>query len=316
MFRKNCLTIPAVNDATKFGKVAVLFGGNSAERAISLEGGQAVLNALRNRQVEAYGIDVGRSTLQQLTQNHYDRIFLMLHGRGGEDGTVQGALETLGLAYTGSGVSGSALSMDKARTKYLWQATGIPTPRFQVAKSETEILAAAKELGFPLIVKPVHEGSSIGASKITSTKELSEAWCLASSYDSFVLVERWVDGVEYTAAILGQTVFPLIRLETPRTFYDFEAKYSDSAGTQYHCPCGLGSYQEKLLGDMALRAFEVLGACGWGRVDFICDASGEPWFIEVNTIPGMTGHSLVPMAAHAAGISFDDLVWRILETSF
>nr|VFK03130.1 MAG: D-alanine-D-alanine ligase [Candidatus Kentron sp. H] len=299
----------------EFGKVAVLFGGDSAERAISLESGRAVLDALRGRRVEAEGLDVQQDMVGQLARGCYDRAFVILHGRGGEDGTVQGALESMGIAYTGTGVLGSALSMDKARTKYLWQATGIPTPPFRVVESEEKLMVAAKELGFPLCVKPVREGSSIGTSKVIDSGTLSEAWYLAARYDSLVLVERWVEGVEYTVAILGGMLFPLIRLETDRVFYDFDAKYRDDAGTQYHCPCGLDIRREKLLGEVALRAFQILGARGWGRVDFLCDALGEPWFIEVNTIPGMTSHSLVPMAARAVGMSFDQLVWRILETS-
>ncbi|MBT8420055.1 MAG: D-alanine--D-alanine ligase [Gammaproteobacteria bacterium] len=314
--KKNDLNSPSVNDPAQFGKVVVLFGGNSAERAISLDSGRAVLNALHHRQVDAHGLDAGQDLLGQLARGGYDRAFVILHGRGGEDGTVQGALETMGIAYTGTGVLGSALGMDKARTKYLWQAAGIPTPPFRIVTSQDELMAAARELGFPLCVKPIHEGSSIGASKVTDSSGLMEAWYLAARYDSLVLAERWIDGVEYTAAILGKTVLPFIRLETPRIFYDFDAKYCDGAGTQYHCPCGLDADQEKSFGDIAFRAFEVLGARGWGRVDFLCDASGEPWFIEVNTIPGMTDHSLVPMAAQAVGMSFDQLVWQILETSF
>lgn len=306
----------AVNHPAEFGKVAVLFGGSSAERLVSLESGRAVLDALLHRNVDAHGIDVGEDVLTQLARDRYDRAFVILHGRGGEDGTLQGALDTIGIAYTGSGVLGSALSMDKVRTKNLWQAVGIPTPPFRVVRSESELVWAAKELGLPLIVKPVHEGSSIGVSKIADLWELNKAWYRAAHYDPLVLVERWIDGAEYTAAILNQTVFPLIRLETPRSFYDFDAKYSDNAETRYCCPCGLDTHQEEFFGDIALRAFEVLGAYGWGRVDFLCDAQGEPWFIEMNTVPGMTDHSLVPMAARAAGISFDQLVWRILETSF
>ncbi|VFM95042.1 MAG: D-alanine--D-alanine ligase [Candidatus Kentron sp. G] len=315
MNSENYPNIPSVNHPAEFGKVAVLFGGDSAERAISLESGRAVLDALRVRQVDAHGLDVRQNVVEQLTRDWYDRAFVVLHGRGGEDGTVQGALESIGLAYTGTGILGSALSMDKARTKYLWQATGIPTPPFRVVESEETLMAAARELGFPLCVKPVHEGSSIGASKVTDSGELTEAWQLATRYDPLVLAERWIEGVEYTAAILGRVVFPLIRLETPRIFYDFDAKYRDHTGTRYHCPCGLGADREKSFADIAFRAFTIVGACGWGRVDFLLDASGEPWFIEVNTVPGMTSHSLVPMAARAVGMSFEQLAWRILETS-
>nr|VFK22124.1 MAG: D-alanine--D-alanine ligase [Candidatus Kentron sp. MB] len=304
-----------VSDSARFGKVAVLFGGISAERGISLESGRAVLNALRRGKVDAHGIDVGKDVLTQLTRGCYDRAFVVLHGRGGEDGTLQGALETIGIAYTGSGVLGSALGMDKARTKYLWQAVGIPTPAFRVVGSESELVSASEELGLPVIVKPIREGSSIGVTKVTDLSVLHEAWCRAAHYDSLVLVEQWIDGVEYTASILGRRVLPLIRLETSRIFYDFEAKYEANAGTQYYCPCGLDVRQERLLGDIALHAFEVPGGHGWGRVDFLCDKSGNPWFIETNTVPGMTNHSLLPMAAQFAGISFDQLVWKMLETS-
>nr|VFJ88338.1 MAG: D-alanine-D-alanine ligase [Candidatus Kentron sp. LFY]VFJ93450.1 MAG: D-alanine-D-alanine ligase [Candidatus Kentron sp. LFY]VFK18506.1 MAG: D-alanine-D-alanine ligase [Candidatus Kentron sp. LFY] len=306
---------PSVNHPAEFGKVAVVFGGVSAERVISLESGQAVLDALHRKNVDAYGLDAGEDVLVRLMRDCYDRVFVVLHGRGGEDGTLQGVLETIGIPYTGSGILGSALSMDKARTKYLWQAAGIPTPPFRVVRSESELIYAAKELGLPVIVKPIHEGSSIGISKITNLWNLDEAWFRATHYDSLVLVERWIDGMEYTASILKQNVFPLIRLETPRIFYDFEAKYSPNVGTQYYCPCGLSAHQEEFLRNIALRAFEILGGHGWGRVDFLCDASGEPWFIEINTVPGMTDRSLVPMAARSVGISFDQLVWQILETS-
>jgi len=306
---------PAISHPTEFGKVAVLFGGVSAERIVSLESGRAVLDALHRANVDAYGIDVGADVLTQLARNSYDRVFVALHGRGGEDGTLQGMLETIGIPYTGSGVLGSALSMDKARTKYLWQSIGIPTPPFQVVRTESELIRAAKELGLPVIVKPVHEGSSIGVSKVTDPWDMSKAWHQAVRYDPLVLVERWIDGVEYTASILGRKVLPLIKLETPRIFYDFDAKYSSNIGTKYHCPCGLDAYREEFLGSTALHAFEILGAHGWGRVDFLCDASGDPWFIEINTVPGMTDHSLVPMAARSIGMSFDQLVWRILETS-
>lgn len=307
--------MPSVNHPADFGKVAVLFGGVSAERLISLESGRAVLNALRRNNVDAYGIDVGKDVLIRLVQDRYDRAFVALHGRGGEDGTLQGGLETIGIAYTGSGVLGSAISMDKARTKYLWQAAGIPTPPFRVVGSESELIQAVEELALPVIVKPVHEGSSIGISKVTDLRDLNEAWLRAAHYDSLVLVERWIDGVEYTASILDRKVFPLIRLETQRIFYDFQAKYNSNAGTRYHCPCGLDDHREKFLANIALRAFETLGAHGWGRVDFLCDKAGEPWFIEINTVPGLTSHSLAPMAARSVGVGFEQLVWQILETS-
>lgn len=305
-----------VTRAQDFGRVAVLFGGQSAERAVSLESGQAVLDALRRSGVDAHALDPQSDLLERLRGAHFDRVFVVLHGRGGEDGIIQGALESAGLPYTGSGVLGSALSMDKARTKLLWQALAIPTPAFRLLGSAAEAEAAAEALGLPLIVKPVHEGSSVGMSKVEDRRRLLDAWELARRADTAVLAEHWIDGAEYTAAILGAEVLPLIRVETPRAFYDYEAKYSDGAGTRYLIPCGLEAGAERLFRERAWSAFQATGASGWGRVDFLCDAQGAPWFIEVNTVPGMTGHSLLPMAARAAGISFEELVWRILETSF
>jgi D-alanine-D-alanine ligase len=254
--------------------------------------------------------------LARLGGAHVDRVFVVLHGRGGEDGIIQGALEAAGLPYTGSGVLGSALSMDKLRTKLLWQACGIPTPAFRLLASAADAEAAGEALGLPLIVKPVHEGSSVGMSKVDDPCRLADAWELARGADTMVLAEQWIDGAEYTASILGDQVLPLIRVETPRAFYDYEAKYSDDAGTKYLIPCGLEAAEERLFHERAWSAFQAIGASGWGRVDFLCDRQGAPWFIEVNTVPGMTGHSLLPMAAQAAKISFDELVWRILETSF
>lgn len=305
-----------VTRAQDFGRVAVLFGGQSAERAVSLESGQAVLDALRRSGVDAHALDPQSDILERLRGAHFDRVFVVLHGRGGEDGLIQGALESAGLPYTGSGVLGSALTMDKARTKLLWQALAIPTPAFRLLGSAAEAEAAAEALGLPLIVKPVHEGSSVGMSKVEDRRRLLDAWELARRADTAVLAEHWIDGAEYTAAILGAEVLPLIRVETPRAFYDYEAKYSDGAGTRYLVPCGLEAAEERLFRERAWSAFQATGASGWGRVDFLCDAQGAPWFIEVNTVPGMTGHSLLPMAARAAGISFEELVWRILETSF
>jgi D-alanine-D-alanine ligase len=298
-----------------FGKVAVLFGGCSAEREISLKSGRAVWKALLRCAIDAHGIDVGPDLLARLRDASFDRAFVVLHGRGGEDGTVQGSLEVAGFPYTGSGVLGSALAMDKRRTKLLWQAVGIPTPPFQLLRSEEDLLQAAEILGFPLIVKPVHEGSSIGISKATDHDTLRAGWYLARQRDTEVLAERWIEGEEYTAAILDREVLPLIRLETPRRFYDYEAKYGDHAGTRYICPAGLAPPREASIGQLALEAFDAVGASGWGRVDFLCDGNGDPWFLEINTAPGMTDHSLVPMAAEAAGIGFEELVWRILETS-
>ena len=299
----------------RFGRVAVLFGGLSAEREVSLESGTAVLQSLHRLQVDAQAIDVGENVLQDLRTGAFDRAFIALHGRGGEDGVIQGALEAAGIRYTGSGVLGSALAMDKERTKLVWSAVGLPTPAFAIVRSQTDVEQIEETIGFPLMVKPVHEGSSIGMTKVHHPEQLLEARSLASKFDSAVLAERWIDGPEYTAAILGREALPLIRLETPRPFYDYRAKYSDDAGTQYLCPCGLSAHREEAFQQMALEAFDAVGASGWGRVDFLCDRAGEPWLIEVNTAPGMTGHSLVPMAARAAGMDFDELVWRILETS-
>ena len=299
--------------AADFGKVAVLMGGRSAEREVSLNSGQAVLDALQCQAVDAHGVDAGTDVLTQLTAGAYDRAFIALHGRGGEDGIIQGALETLGLPYTGSGVPGSALAMDKYRCKLLWRGLGLPTADFVMLEDEPGLDAAAA-LGFPLMIKPVHEGSSIGMARVENEDELRSAWLEAVRYDNQVMAECWITGPEYTAAILGDEVLPLIRLETPHLFYDYAAKY-EADSTCYHCPCGLDEEQEQEAQALALKAFHAVDARGWGRVDFMCDQSGELLLLEVNTVPGMTDHSLVPMAAKARGIDFDALVWRILETS-
>jgi len=299
--------------AADFGKVAVLMGGTSAEREVSLKSGAAVLAALRARAVDAHAVDPDARLLQQLPEQGFDRVFICLHGRGGEDGVIQGALETLGMPYTGSGVLGSALGMDKYRCKLLWQGAGLPTPAFAVVQGEGDLERAAA-LGFPLMVKPVHEGSSIGMGRADDPRQLRQLWQAAARYDSRVLAERWISGREYTCALLGDQALPLIRLETPRAFYDYEAKYSADS-TRYHCPCGLPEPLETRFRTLARTAFHSAGGSGWGRVDLLTDASGEPWLLEVNTVPGMTDHSLVPMAARAAGIAFDELVWRILHTS-
>lgn len=300
----------AVDPAT-FGRVAVLMGGWSAERPISLESGAAVLAALRSRGVDAHGIDVGRDVLARLGAERFDRAFIALHGRGGEDGVIQGALETLGIPYTGSGVLASALGMDKRRTKMLWQAAGLPTPAYRVLADEADLEDVAGSVGFPVMVKPVHEGSSIGMARADGPEALRLAWQAARAHDREVIAERWIVGQELTAAVVGRQVLPLIRLVTPRGFYDYEAKYHD-AGTQYLCPCGLPAGEEVELARVALAAFDVLGAEGWGRVDLMLDAQRRPWLLEINTVPGMTSHSLVPMAARAAGIDFEELVVRIL----
>lgn len=306
-------------DPKKIGKVAVLMGGQSAEREVSLNSGSAVLKALLNRSIDAYKIDVGVNVINDLVDGHFDRVFIALHGRGGEDGTIQGALEILGMPYTGSGVMASALAMDKLRTKQLWVANGLPTPAFRAVLSESELDTLLSDLDLPLIVKPSHEGSSIGISKVSDESQLKEAWVLARKYDHEVIVESWISGSEYTVGILetreGMQPLPLIRLETPHEIYDYEAKYQSNT-TQYHCPSGLDEMLEKKCQQLAIQAFQVVGAKGWGRVDFMFDEKENPWLIEVNTIPGLTDHSLVPMSAKAAGIEFDDLIVSILEQSF
>ena len=295
-----------------FGKVAVLMGGTSAEREISLISGQAVLAGLQHAGIDAHGVDfVGAASLRRLLDENFDRVFIVLHGRGGEDGQIQGALESLGLPYTGSGVMASAIGMDKYRTKLIWHALALPTPQYRMVRSPTDVRDAAT-LGFPLIVKPAHEGSSIGMSKVENAEQLAAACELAWRFDSDVLVERWITGKEYTAAVLHDQVLPIIRLETHNQFYDYEAKYL-SDDTRYLIPSGLTAAQEEQAAKLVLQAFHAVGCTGWGRVDFMMDAAGNIWLLEVNTVPGMTSHSLVPMAAQAAGISFDQLVVKILQ---
>ncbi|MCG8035749.1 MAG: D-alanine--D-alanine ligase [Candidatus Thiodiazotropha taylori] len=299
--------------ADSFGKVAVLMGGRSAEREISLKSGDAVLSALLRSGVDAVGIDTGDGVFNQLEGAGFDRAFIILHGRGGEDGTMQGALQTLGLPYTGSGVLGSSLAMEKHLTKALWRGLSLPTPEAVLLETADD-LAQADGLGYPLIIKPSAEGSSIGMSKVDDLEQLQQAWQVAREYDSRVLAERWVVGAEYTAGFLQGEMLPLIRLETPHQFYDYQAKYSADT-TRYLCPCGLPEAQEAEIQSLCREAYEAVGVSGWGRVDLMLDEARKPWLIEVNTVPGMTDHSLVPMAAQAAGIGFDELVMRILQTS-
>jgi len=299
-------------NARDFGKVAVLMGGRSAERAVSLKSGSMVLAALKKKGVDAHAFDPKERGIDALIQERFDRAFVTLHGRYGEDGTIQGALELLGIPYTGSGVLASALAMDKWRTKLLWQACGIPTPRSELLAHGSDMQAVATRLGLPLMVKPANEGSSIGMTKVKNARELPEAYALAANYDRVVIAEAFVEGVELTAGILGDKPLPLIKLETPREFYDYEAKYQ-AEDTRYVIPCGLPPDAERIVQDEALFAFESLGCRGWGRVDVMLDRSGKPYFLEVNTSPGMTDHSLVPMAARHAGLSFEDLCLRILE---
>lgn len=297
-----------------FGRVAVLFGGKSAEREVSLKSGNAVLSALQAAGVDAFGIDVGDDLLQRLLSEKVDRAFIVLHGRGGEDGSMQGLLECAGIPYTGSGILAAALAMDKLRTKQVWQSLGLSTPRHAVLASVEDCQAAANELGFPLIVKPAHEGSSIGMAKVNSADELVTAWQAASQYDSQVLVEQWIHGPEYTIATLRGQVLPPIGLGTPHSFYDYDAKYLAN-DTQYRIPCGLDDAKEQELKDLTARACEAVGVQGWARTDVMQDADGTFWLLEVNTVPGMTDHSLVPMAAKAAGLDFQQLVLAILADS-
>ena len=300
-----------------FGKVAVLYGGDSAERAVSLDSGTAVLAALREQGVDAHGVDPGErragTVCRELADGRFDRAFIALHGRGGEDGVIQGALETLGLPYTGSGVLGSALGMDKLRCKQLWRARGLPTAAYAVLAKDEDLVRAAEEVGFPMMVKPALEGSSIGMARVETPAELETAWAVARRHGP-VLVERWLSGPEYTAAVVDDECLPLIRVETPRVFYDYDAKYR-SDDTRYYCPCGLSESEEQGLKALSMRAFEAVGASGWGRVDLMLDAAGQPYLLEVNTVPGMTSHSLVPMAAKARGMGFSALILRILETT-
>ncbi len=302
----------AITDAKSFGKVAVLMGGTSAEREISLLSGGQVLSALKESGIDAHMVDATNDFIVRLQSENFDHVFNLLHGPGGEDGVVQGALEMLGIPYTGSGVLGSALCMDKVLTKQIWAATSLPTPPSLVASDDAELARIAGEIGFPVFAKPVYEGSSLGMTKVDNENQLAGAFKDAKKFGDEVLFEKWIGGGEYTACIVKNCVLPLIRIETPREFYDYEAKYfSDS--TRYFCPCGLDPDTERRFAELSMRAFHAVKASGWGRVDFMLDEQGYPWLLEVNTQPGMTDHSLVPMAAHAVGMNFNDLVWLILE---
>ena len=298
-----------------FGRVAVVFGGTSTERDVSLKTGTAVLAALKRRGVDAFGFDPRERLLPELLQCGTDRVWIALHGPGGEDGTLQGALECLGIPYTGSGVMGSAIGMDKLRTKRLGQAVGIATSDYVELTGEQDLDAALARLKLPLIVKPATQGSSVGMTKVERPGELLPAYRVAAALDHSVLAEAWISGAEYTVSILNGRALPSIRIQPATTFYDYEAKYLRD-DTQYFCPSGLSKPAEEHLAALGLAAFAAVGAEGWGRADFMMDGSGRPQLLEVNTVPGMTDHSLVPMAAKAAGIDFDELVWRILESSF
>jgi D-alanine-D-alanine ligase len=294
-----------------FGKVAVLMGGRSAEREISLLSGNAVLAALKRQGVDAHAFDPAERELAEL--KGFDRAFIVLHGRGGEDGSLQGALELMGLPYTGSGVLGSALSMDKWRTKLVWQAVGIPVTDYVLLDERSDMAAVTARLGLPIFVKPANEGSSIGITKVKRSEDLAAAYQAAARYDRLVIAERFIDGAEVQFPILGERVLPSIRIEPTTEFYDYDAKYFRD-DTRYHCP-GLPVQQEQALHELVLRAFHVLGCRGWGRMDLIIDRAGRPYFLEMNTVPGMTSHSLMPMGGRAAGIEFDALCLRILETT-
>lgn len=297
----------------KFGKVAVLMGGWAAEREVSLKSGAAVYDALKESGVDAYKIDVDKDTIFEiLNTENFDRAFIALHGCGGEDGVMQSVLTVKDTPYTGSGVLASSLAMDKLKSKIFFQGAGIPTPAYMEIKEDSDFEYVVATLGLPIMVKPSLEGSSIGMTKVEHAKDLYNAWEIASQFDGRVLAEQWIEGKEYTVAILGNKALPVICLETDRDFYDYTAKY-DVDDTRYLCPCGLNQEQESQLQRLALSVFDLIGASGWGRVDIMCDQDGNPWVIELNTVPGMTSHSLVPMAAQANDLSFNELVLKILE---
>ena len=298
--------------AHNVGKVAVLMGGRSAEREISLQSGQAVLDALLRCGVDAHPFDPAQQALEKLLQQGFDKAFIALHGRFGEDGTIQGALELMGLPYTGSGVMASALAMDKWRTKLIWQSTDILSPRYELLHADSDWERVAGTLGLPLIVKPAREGSTIGLTKVKRAEDLAQAYQLAARHDALVLAEEFITGKELTVAILGETPLPVVRIEIAGELYDYQAKYFSNE-TQYFCPSGLPAELEAAIQKQALKAYQVLGCQGWGRVDLILSQTDQFYFLEANTSPGMTGHSLVPMAARTAGITFDDLVLKILD---
>lgn len=311
---KGLILEKTIKQTNQFGRVAVLMGGKAAEREISLRSGRAVHQAMVAKGIDADAVDVqSLADLQQLT-GRYDRAFIALHGRWGEDGVVQAILSDIGLPFTGSQMAGCALGMDKLRCKWLWMGAQLPTPKFQWITPEHPIDFETFAIPFPVMVKPSHEGSSIGISKANTLEELQSSILEAQKYDSEILIEQFIQGSEYTCAILEQTALPMIKLETDHDFYDYEAKYQ-SNDTRYICPCGLTPEVEKQVQQIALRAFNTVGLSGWGRVDFMIDENQQPWLIEINTIPGMTDHSLVPMAAKHAGIAFEDLVIQILQQS-
>jgi D-alanine-D-alanine ligase len=303
-----------VETAREFGRVAVMMGGFSSERDVSLDTGAAVLEALQDRGVDAHAWDPASNSLAEFAAQGFERVWIALHGPGGEDGALQGALEWLDTPYTGSGVMASAIAMDKIRSKHLFDAAGIPTPEYAVIRHRADAVIAVEELGFPLILKPAGEGSSVGMSKVFEPDDLDDAVNLALKYGGVALAERCIVGDETTVTVLQGEALPSIRIETPRVFYDYRAKY-ESDRTEYYCPGTEDAALEQRFAELAIAAFSELGCSGWGRIDFMTGADGEPKVLEVNTVPGMTGHSLVPMAAKHAGMDFAELCWRILETS-
>lgn len=297
-----------------FGRVAVLMGGRSAEREISLKSGRAVFAAMQTLGIDAVAIDVDQDICERLRKEKFDRAFIILHGRGGEDGEIQGVLQSLHIPYTGSGITGAVLSMNKRLSKQIWQSQGLSTPKYVRLNRQSNTDQIIKELGLPIVIKPVNEGSSIGMSKVTSAQALQQAISLAFDYDDEVIAEQWVHGAEYTVSILNGKALPVIRLTTPREFYDFEAKYlADS--TEYLCPCGLAEDDEIRCQQLAISAFTALNMSDWGRIDVMADQQDEFYLLEANSVPGMTDHSLVPMAARQAGISFENLVAQVLQSS-
>ena len=304
-----------VSNAADFGRVAVMFGGHSSEREVSLDTGAAVLKALQSKGVDAHAWDPAEKTMTQFAEAGFDRVWIALHGPGGEDGALQGLLQWLGVPYTGSGVMASALAMDKVRSKHLFRAVDIPTPDYAVVKTLDEASVAAEQVGFPLIIKPSGQGSSVGMSKVFERNELNDAIEVALQYGDTVLLETCINGDEFTVAVLHGKALPSIRIVTPRVFYDYRAKY-ESDRTEYICRGTASDEEETVYAELAVAAFNELGCSGWGRVDFMTGADKQPLVLEVNTVPGMTSHSLVPMAANQDGIDFETLCWRILETSF
>lgn len=295
-----------------FGKVVVLMGGNSAEREISLVTGNNILNALKKNGIDAVGLDVHDDVVENLRQMKPDRAFIALHGPGGEDGSIQGLLNYMNIPFTGSDVAGCAITLEKSYSKLIWSSIGIPTLKFRVVADVESAIDAMNEFGLPLCIKPTNDGSSVGVTKVTDPSQLPEAFNKAFSFNQRVMIEPWIDGFEYTVGILGNTPLPVIEIQTPRAFYDFDAKYNEDS-TVYICPSDLSPAKEKELQDLSLQAFQIVGCSGWGRVDLVADKNGNYFILEVNTVPGMTDHSLVPKAANVLGISFEQLVVQILS---